>query len=863
MDHAQCRFYLVSDGKFVPLTAADGKPAAEAVFKNWSVSFQNDGVSLTANRDGIKIDQKTVTAGQPVVLSHRMLIQEPEKQAYIFLDRDDPALDSPDDLNRYALAMLVRGAEESRTLGVAPHDIDSFPNLPGRVALSPGQNIIGRDRKSNVFLDSPMVSRQHAAVDWDGSKCTLTDLQSFNGTFLEGERLGKPTALCTGDRIEIGPFRLVFGGDHFVLATVGAAELTVDGVSYSVQAREGQKTIVRNVHLAIRPREFVAVMGSSGCGKSILSKLLIGRLHPSTGSVYLDRENLHSNFAAFQRRIAYVPQHDILHDTLTLNQTLDYAARLRMPADLSDEERQKEIDRTLEQVGLENHRTTPVSRLSGGQTRRASLAIELLSRPELLLLDEVTTGLDEEIDGELMVLFKNLATTSGVTIVMVTHNLGSVLEQCDRMVVLTPIDSEGGGGQLAFFGTPEEALKHFEVKSLGKIYKKLHKPPSTDWGADFVKNDIYERHVRQRTPIVLSNRASTASAATTFNVTKWLQQTWLLLSRSIVVKRGQWSWIALMFAQAVGLAIMLSWLFGDLTNVKLTADEDKAFKDVSKKQFQESIKAFVKPHELPINLDELNDLDAFAKLIPDKIIPREEFAKRQSEYEHQNYAKWVSQKRGSLLIRMTVSIVMCALWLGCNNASSEIVRERRIFEAEREVGIQSAAYLTAKILLMGAIVVAQTTILLLGVRWGTGYDGPLFWQLAVLWTTAGVGVTIGLAISAWANSNEVSTALVPIAIIPQIMFAGTLVPLTGEKQFLAEWFAPMHWGYRGLVHLLHFEEQDRELLRMVGALPAYPDSDGQRAFAMLAIHGAFFLVVAWIGLVGSDRLRAWWRFSKS
>ncbi len=838
MDRLLPRFYVASQGTLTPPVEAQSDSSERAAPSTyWTASLGADPAKITATADGVSVDHQRLRAGESAPLTHRSLIVDPDRQAFVYLDRDDPALRLVEDLRRFTIALLIRGAEETRTQGLPLQESDSFPALPGQIGLAAGTNLLGRDPSAEIVLSSPMVSRRHAAVQWDGRKAVLTDLQSYHGTFRDGERLSRSVELAVGDRIDIGPFRLIFGGDHFVPAVDGAAEVTIDGDSFVAPTANGDKTILRDVHLAIRPREFVAIIGSSGCGKSILTKIAAGRLLPTGGGVYLDRESLHANFEAFQRRIAYVPQRDVLHESLTLDQTLDYAVRLRMPEDLTDTERKSEIDRVLQQVGLREHRATLVGRLSGGQARRASLAIELLSRPQFLLLDEATTGLDEEIDGEMMGLFRGLAD-SGVTVVCVTHHLGNIAKQCDRVAILTPASAPGGGGQLAFFGVPVEALDYFSVGSLAEIYPKLRDPSAPSWSATFTASDTYDRQVRQRTPLMLSNRARSGAALHSSHrrgLAVILQQTWLLLCRSLLVKRGQWNWAALMAAQAVGLAIMLSWLFGNLTQVQLTADEEATLQKVCRRTLGELVTA--------------GEAARIQAMIPAKTI-----ADKRDKAEGRLRGQWVAQKKGSLLLRLTVSIVMCALWLGCNNASSEIVRERSLFEAEREVGVKPLAYLGSKIALIGTVVIGQATVLLLGIRWGTGYPGPLLAQLALLGATASVGVAIGLAISAWAKSAEVSTALVPIAIIPQILLAGTLVPLVGEKQFLANWLAPLHWSYRGLVHLLQFTSEERELLALVGALPAYPESDGIRAIVTLACQGGLFLLLAWVGLVGAGRI---------
>jgi hypothetical protein len=134
----------------------------------------------------------------------------------------------------------------------------------------------------------------------------------------------------------------------------------------------------------------------------------------------------------------------------------------------------------------------PLQKLSGGQRRRASLANELISNPTLLFLDEVTSGLDEQTDRELMRLFQRLRE-SGKTVVCVTHTLTNIGETSDLVALLTI------GGKLAFLGTPREALQYFGIKRLGDVYEKLEKPLLAErWQRQFRESTYYSKYVTSR-----------------------------------------------------------------------------------------------------------------------------------------------------------------------------------------------------------------------------------------------------------------------------------------------------------------------------------------------------------------------------
>jgi ABC-type multidrug transport system ATPase subunit len=164
--------------------------------------------------------------------------------------------------------------------------------------------------------------------------------------------------------------------------------------------------------------------------------------------------DVYRNFDAIRNEIGYVPQRDIIHMELTVYQALDYAARLRMPRDTSKAERHKRITEVLEDLDLVHRKDVQISGLSGGQQKRVSIGVELLTRPGLFFLDEPTSGLDPGTETAFMHLMRRLAD-QGRTIVMVTHATKNVM-LADKVVFLAR------GGYLAWFGPPDEALAYFD-----------------------------------------------------------------------------------------------------------------------------------------------------------------------------------------------------------------------------------------------------------------------------------------------------------------------------------------------------------------------------------------------------------------
>jgi ABC-type multidrug transport system ATPase subunit len=351
---------------------------------------------------------------------------------------------------------LQHGQASRRTLTIdrariVPTDQDEIATARDRVLLDHNLTVGRQAVPGQVILDHPNVSRRHAAFEIVDGTIVLRDLGGTNGTYVNGERLRGARLLVTGDRIDIGPFQLTFDGTALTrVGRVGNVELLVRDVSYDVRRRlasEAPTRILHDANLRILPSEFVAIIGANGSGKSTLMNIMAGRVLPSEGAVLLNDCDLHANFQALKQDIAFVPQQDVLHEQLTLRQALDFTAQLRLPPDTTVEQRHAAVNDAARSVDLLDRLDQRVGALSGGQKKCASLASEILNRPNLLLLDEVTSGLDESTDWQIMRQLRRLAD-EGVTIVVVTHTLANVPEFCDKVICM------GHGGQLTFVGTP-------------------------------------------------------------------------------------------------------------------------------------------------------------------------------------------------------------------------------------------------------------------------------------------------------------------------------------------------------------------------------------------------------------------------
>ena len=626
-----------------------------------------------------------------------------------------------------------------------------------------GGGILGRERGTVQFLlDHPHVSRRHACLQMENGDVVLTDLGSANGTHVNGRLISGPTILQPGDRIDIGPFSLRFDGAALVSRSrSNNIELTARKLTRAVEDQAAGKllTLLHDINLVIRPREFVCLLGPSGSGKTTLLTTLSGRNAPDGGCVTINGEDLHANFEALKRDIAVVPQKDLLHESLALGKALRYTAELRLPPDTGRDEIESSVSAILDIVGLGKRRETLIRHLSGGQVKRASLANEMMAGPSLLFVDEVTSGLDEKTDREMMELFRQVAD-SGKTVVCITHNLAHVEATCHLVVILTD------GGRLAFIGTPEEAKSYFGVSRLGDVYRELAERKPEEWQEAFLSSPFFVRYVRDRMTVEAEEQSKVheegeQDGQPTVNP---LRQTWILIRRYLSIWQGDLYALLAMLGQSLLVAVLLGIVFG-----RLDGAED-------------------------------------------------------------------SVRTINLLFLLNVS----SFWFGCNNAAKELVKERVIYQRERDFNLRTDSYFASKCVVLVLIAWIQVLLLFGIIRLWCSPAGSAVGQVVVLAALAAAGTMLGLLISALARTEEVATALVPIAIIPQIILAGVIAPLQGLGKLLANGLITSRWAAQALEALL-----PEEML----VLPQEERAEYRGSVGMVALHVLVFaaatLVVLW------------------
>ena len=607
-------------------------------------------------------------------------------------------------------------------------------NAPGQAAQEVERDIvfgentliqIGRDPTNDVVLPSPSVSRFHAQVERVGQRYRVEDLRSSNGTFVNGERIEGAVWLRPNDSIRIGQFRFVMGKDQ--LAKYDDSNgLRVDVVGLNKWVRK-DLNILQNISVALKPREFIVVVGQSGGGKSTFVDAVAG-YRPATppSKVFVNDIDIYTHFDAIRNDIGFVPQKDIIHMELTIYQALDYAAQLRMPADTSQDERHRRVTEVLEDLDLKHRQDVQISGLSGGQQKRVSIGVELLTKPGLFFLDEPTSGLDPGTETALMQLMRRLAD-QGRTIILITHATKNVM-LADKVIFLAR------GGYLAWFGPPEEALEYFnEYRSererragkieFDEIYAILDNPANgkaEDWAKRYRESNAFRKYVAQpldgkmsaeRAPTVPQpEQVARKTSSSGPRQVSALRQFMILSARNLKILTRDRAGLILMLATAPLVSLL----------------------DV--------ILALVMGRT-PFDF---NDGDAAQTIIT--------------------------------LFLFTIYGVM----VGGISQMREIVKEQEIYKRERLVNLQILPYVLSKIWIAAILAlyqaIAYTVVHYLAFEMpGGAFE---FIQIYITMSLATLaGMMLGLFASALAPNASSAPLLVIMLMLPQIVLGGALVPL--------------------------------------------------------------------------------------
>ena len=251
-----------------------------------------------------------------------------------------------------------------------------------------------------------------------------------------------------------------------------------EGLTVNLNKREvaeglfHKKQLLKDIHMNIKPGRLVMLLGGSGAGKTTYVNAING-YEKADAKVMLNGRDVYKEYSKKQFECGFVPQSDLMRGKDTVQHTLmDYAA-LRLPSDFTLQDRKDRVEEALKLFGLGPVRNSMVSQLSGGQRKRLSIAMEFLSNPSLLILDEPDSGVDGVMAKELFKQMRKVADT-GRIVIAITHTPDRVVDMFDDVIILAK-DSDRTG-RLAFYGTVDECRKFFGKERMEEVVKTINRP---------------------------------------------------------------------------------------------------------------------------------------------------------------------------------------------------------------------------------------------------------------------------------------------------------------------------------------------------------------------------------------------------
>lgn len=718
---------------------------------------------------------------------------------------------------------------------------------------------IGRTPDNKIVVQHPQVSSHHAQIIKQGDQLYLEDLKSANGTFVRGQRVpsGGKVPVSSGEKVFIGPMPLLIHiqGQQVNVVVEDQQANWAGKPLYEIEAwdlflevpdrdqKGSMKTLLDHVSFKAMPGDMIALMGPSGAGKTTLLLTLNGYMPPTSGQVRINGEDLYTIYDALRGSIGYVPQDDIVHPELTVFEAVKYSARFRLPDDYSEEEIDRRVDETLRDLGLEGVRNLEIGKpekkvLSGGQRKRVNIALELVTDPVIVFLDEPTSGLAADDTTALISLLHDLTKKTGKTIIMTIHqpakdefekfNLAFIMGYGGIPTYFGPTGDDAykffasiveRQGQTKHIDNPRDMFDMLNVRERGMQEEMKRHDPNVSriaarleaaraWRTEFFRNENPIFQKMYSGPRAVGTEPAAKGVPSRASVAL-MHQMVLLMSRYWKVKIRDRAGAAIMFLQAPIIGIMLAFVFGGQ---------------------QAAIPFWC--------LGALQDLSA-----------------RNPSTANATQNILSTMKTTTDHTAAMFFVVVSCVWFGTSNAAREIVTERAIYMRERMVNLSLFNYVISKYIILSLVCVAQCTMLLAIVFASLGFDGgaPAFFMELLSMVAVSMNATaLGLLVSTLVDSAEAAMALTPIALIPQVVLGGLMVPMTTNPMLKPLMMVmPARWGFQGSI------AQERAAIQNAAAWVIDLKNPGLTSAPDFVYNGQFHCAVA---QVASDRIAGAWGF---
>ncbi|MDX2079619.1 MAG: ATP-binding cassette domain-containing protein [Terrimicrobiaceae bacterium] len=585
--------------------------------------------------------------------------------------------------------------------------------------------------------------------------------------------------------------------------------LELKDVTLFVGAGEDVRPLLADITAGFPEGHFGAIIGPSGCGKSTLLKVITGIANgDEEGSIHWrGRDVSVEDFSPAE--IGYVPQFGIAYEELTAAESVAYAMRLRVRG-MHAAALAEGVDAVLDEVGMLEFRDRRVSVLSGGQRRRLALAMELVSKPAILLCDEVTSGLDPQSEDEIVRLLHGLSRSSGRVVLSVTHSLRH-LDLYDSVLVLFE-------GVVAYHGPPEYLAHYFRTDDPQELFARLELRSAKEWAQSWRKHRhaFVDDSAKAESPRFDSEGAEqTEGEAAEEKVPEPADAEAVTPDRGapgVVPGPGALSQFLTLFARRLKIfgrnrtqvALQLGLIFGFPVLVAIFAWN-----------------GLPAVRSLSMGLD----LDVVQQLVEAKDFLVE------------------ATKVGSLVSGIVMFQVVLLTLMGANNSGREIAAERLIFEKEKLAGLNPLSYVASKAVFLGLLVLAQSIWMGLFVHFICGFPGDLPTQLVFLVLVNAAMTAVCLAVSSFLGSAE-QASLVSIYLVGfQLPLSGAVLALPAFLGDAVRPFIAAYWSWSGVLQTLKGERY-YDIVQMVVQTSLSPTG---LCLWVLAFHVVIGLFAAAVG----------------
>lgn len=348
----------------------------------------------------------------------------------------------------------------------------------------------GEEIEEEKSVQDGELPKKYAYLDHDGHRWAVIEHNTKYGVYVNGQLVREKKELNPLDVVRIGRTLFLFRGDRLEYNHHEASgnRLMIHIEERSVWKMFRRQLLLKDIDLSVEPGEMVLVLGGSGAGKTTFVNAVMG-YEKAQGTILKDGIDVYKNYNKMKYEIGFVPQQDWLRLEDSVKETLENAAEIKLPESVTPEERKKRVEEVLATMGLEREADSLVGKLSGGQRKRLSIAVEYIVDPSLFFLDEPDSGLDGVMARHLMESLREIADQDKI-ILVITHSPDRIIDLFDKVIVLAK-GKEDNIGHLAFYGSPGEAREFFETDSMEGIVRKMNRE---DEGGEGLSDHYIEKY---------------------------------------------------------------------------------------------------------------------------------------------------------------------------------------------------------------------------------------------------------------------------------------------------------------------------------------------------------------------------------